>query len=194
MSHHTHCTPPPFFPLHRFGLKVGVSARRGSVSLESKDRRVYTIYVLPWQVRVSVKRFAPLPGHLIRLLMNQEPADDTKMVAAIDKALHEFTKTLEGPAGAVNSKQDTPPAKWPRTDALPPRFCHGEHPTLADIVAGPMLYRMGVTLQHYRKNPCGIAAFGTQMLLDCTSLLSPCVSRLPVSKFLKLTLSSYLLV
>ena len=158
--------PPPFFPLHHFGLQAGAFARRGGVSLESKDRRVNTIYALPWQVRVSVKRFAPLPGHLIRLLMNQEPADDTKMVAALDKALHEFTKTLEGPAGAVNTTRVTPPAKRPRTDALPPRFCHGEHPTLADIVAGPMLYRMAVTTRHYRENPYGIAAFGTRMLLD----------------------------
>lgn len=100
---------------------------------------------------------------MIKFLMNQEPANDAKMVAAVDKALNEFTKTLEGSAGGDdhirNSKQDgdTPPAKRSKTNALPARFCHGETPTLADIVAGPMLWRMGVVLQHYRENLLHVA-------------------------------------
>lgn len=103
-----------------------------SVSGADKPRLMPLDPLMAARVRRSMKAFNSVPGALVKLLQNQNVADDDVLTAALDAALDAFAATLEAGDGST------------------PQFCHGRSPTLSDVHAGCLVWRLGLTTGHYR--------------------------------------------
>ncbi|CAK0838733.1 unnamed protein product [Prorocentrum cordatum] len=80
------------------------------------------------KVRLAMKMANALPGPMVALLKNQDPAKDEEIAKTLSAALSKFAAVLE-------DKSD---------------FCVGASCTLADVHSAVFLHRFGVVLKHYR--------------------------------------------
>lgn len=103
-----------------------------AVSGADKPRLMPSDPLVAARVRRSVKAFNNVPGAFVKLLQNQSDADDDALVATLDVALDAFAATLEVGDGSVA------------------QFCHGRSPTLSDVHAGCLVWRLGLITGHYR--------------------------------------------
>jgi glutathione S-transferase len=86
--------------------------------------------LLASRMRISMKKFNAVPAAIIKLLKNQNPADDAEKIKSLNSVLSAFAATLEDDSSA--------------------QFCHGGVCTLADIHCGPFLFRFDPVLRYYR--------------------------------------------
>jgi len=80
------------------------------------------------RVRLAMKRFNDVVAQCYGLLLNQDPAADAEKAKTLTAKLAKFAEAIDKEG----------------------EFCFGDKPTLADVHAGPFLYRFNILLPFYR--------------------------------------------
>ena len=80
------------------------------------------------RMQLAIKTFSSVTVPMYKLLSNQDVACDIELTTQLKNELHNFVSVLDKKGG----------------------YCVGSQCTLADVMSGPVLYRMGIGLRRWR--------------------------------------------